>query len=245
MSAIRILQLYPNELGVAGDRGNVLALSTRLERAGLDVEVTAYGVGDSLPESADLVVVGNGPLSAMRNVHDDLLAIAPTLLAWAADGVPVFAYGSGAELLGREITLLDGTTLAGIGLFPFSAERVTQRKVGYVVSQTAPGEIIGFEDNASFWHLHDGAQPFGTVLEGGGNGSGNGEGVLADSSIATQIGGPVLPLNPVLTDSLLSAVATRAGVEYAVGPAHSDLDRYADEARRVILAHAKHVFSRI
>jgi len=213
MSALRILQLHPDELGVAGDRGNVLALATRAERAGLEVEVTAYAVGDALPESTDLVVIGNGPLSAMRKVHDDLLGIGPRLLAWARDGIPVFAYGSGAELLGHRIALLDGTAMPGVGLFPFFAERVTERKVGYVVSETASGEVVGFEDNASFWHLDDGAAAFGTVLEGGGNGSGRGEGVLAGSSIATQIGGPVLPLNPVLSDSLLSAVAARVGVD--------------------------------
>ncbi|CAN5189733.1 glutamine amidotransferase [soil metagenome] len=243
MSAIRILQLYPDELGVAGDRGNVLALATRLQRAGFEVELFGYSVGDILPRAADLVVVGNGPLSAMRTVHDDLLVIAPRLLDWAQRGVPVFAYGSGAELLGREITLLDGSTMAGIGLFPFTAQRVTLRKVGYVVTRTAAAEVVGFEDNASFWQLDEGAAAFGSLVQGGGNGPHGAEGVIVGSSIATQVGGPVLPLNPRLTDSIIASVPAASG--YAPGPAHDDLDRYAREARAVIAEHVSHVFSRI
>ncbi len=96
MTSVTIVQLYPDELGVAGDRGNVLALRERLTRAGVAVTVLEHNVGDTLPSAADLVVVGNGPLSAMRNVYDDLLANAAALTEWVTAGVPLFAYGSGA-----------------------------------------------------------------------------------------------------------------------------------------------------
>jgi CobQ-like glutamine amidotransferase family enzyme len=70
MTALTIVQLYPDELGVAGDRGNVMALTARLEHAGHSVTVVAHEVGSELPADVDLVVVGNGPLSAMRNILD-------------------------------------------------------------------------------------------------------------------------------------------------------------------------------
>ena len=37
--ALKIIQLYPEELGVAGDRGNVMALTTRLQHAGIAAEL--------------------------------------------------------------------------------------------------------------------------------------------------------------------------------------------------------------
>src|SRR5690606_26621474 len=100
---LTIVQLFPEELGVAGDRGNVMAISARLERAGIAARVVEYRRGDDFPEAADFVVVGSGPLSAMRNIYDDLAARASALATLADAGVPIFAFGSGAELLGREI----------------------------------------------------------------------------------------------------------------------------------------------
>ncbi len=83
------------------------------------------------------------------------------------------------------------------------------------------------------------------LLEGGGNSDGNAEGVLFGTLIGTQLGGPVLPLNPVLTDALIGMVAQNSGFDYVPSPVVADLDRYASEARDVMVAHAKHVFSRI
>ena len=240
---VTIVQLYPRELGVAGDRGNVLALAARLGAAGFESETVEYSRGDSLPVSADLIVIGNGPLSAMRTVHADLLSIASRLRGWVADGVPVFAYGAGAELLGHGIDLLDGSRLDGLGIFPLVATRTASRKVGYIIADSAVGQLVGFEDNASIWTPDAGAETLGTVTAGIGNGDGR-EGVLSGSSIATQLGGPVLPLNPELTALLVNAVAARRGVAVAAA-ALGVLDEYAENARNVIIANATHHFSRI
>ncbi len=245
MSAVTIVQLYPDELGVAGDRGNVMAVRERLARSGIAVTVVEHRVGNALPASADLIIVGNGPVSAMRNVHDDLHAIAAPLRELVESGIPIFAYGSGAELLGGAITLRDGSTIEGLGILPFSAERTDERTVGYVLTETRFGSIVGFEDNASTWHLDRSATAFGALIEGGGNSEGNAEGVILGAMIGTQVGGPVLPLNPLLTDALIGFMAQRSGFEYTAAPADADLDRYAERAREVITAHAKHVFSRI
>lgn len=245
MTVVTILQLYPDELGVAGDRGNVMAVRERLVRAGTAATVVEHDVGDTPPSAVDVVIVGSGPLSAMRNVHEDLLANAQALRAFVDAGVPLFAYGAGAELLSHGITLPDGSVLDGLGILPFRAERIALRKVGYVLTETRFGGLVGFEDNASAWHLDRGATPLGVLIEGGGNSDGNGEGVSAGSSIGTQVGGPVLPLNPLLTDAVIGFIAAHAGFEYAPGTGSADLDRYAARARDVMTANAKHVFSRI
>jgi CobQ-like glutamine amidotransferase family enzyme len=216
MTTARLLQLYPEELGVAGDRGNLLALTRRLAAAGIESEIVRHRRGDILPESADLVLIGNGPLSAMRNILDDLLANADTLRTWVDAGTPVFAYGSGAELLGARIDLLDGSSIDGLGIFPFSTERVATRTVGYVIVESDWGRLVGFEDNASRWILDDSATPLGRVVTGDGNGDGR-EGVVTGGSIATQIGGPVLPLNPVLCAVLVASVSARTGVNATGG----------------------------
>ena len=248
MSEIVIVQLYPDELGVAGDRGNVLALAARLTRAGLTPSVVGIHVGDELPASADIVVVGGGPVSAMRGVHADILTKAATLRSWAGDGVVFFAYGSGAELLGHHVDLAEGERFEGLGIFPFSARRVTVRRVGYVVAEAGGHTIVGFEDNASIWVLDAGATPFARVTTSSAVASTGSttmtEGVRAGASIATLMGGPLLPLNPSITDGMLAAATRHRGIDF-VRSAPDDLDLYAERARAVMVQNARHVFSRI
>src|SRR5690554_2733484 len=86
---LTIVQLYPEELGVAGDRGNVMAISARLERAGLAARVVEYRRGDDFPADADFVVIGSGPLSAMRNIYDDLTGRASVLSQLAEARTPI------------------------------------------------------------------------------------------------------------------------------------------------------------
>jgi len=243
--SVRLLQLYPNELGVAGDRGNVMAITARLDRAGVQTSVVQHTVGDALPKEVDLVLVGSGPVSAIRNIHADLLSNADGLRSLSDAGVPFFAYGAGAELLGHSIRLLDGTDLAGVGIFPFSTVRIERHRVGYTIVDSEFGQLAGFEDNASLWHVDSGAHTLGRLAAGNGNSDSKQEGVRVGNSIATQVGGPVLPLNPALTDAIIRSVVGRLGVDYVVGAAHARLDHYALKAREVIVDHADHVFSRI
>ena len=255
MSDLTIVQLYPDELGVAGDRGNVMALTARLTNAGHSVTVVAHEVGSELPTDVDLVIVGNGPLSAMRNIHADLLANGDRLRALRASGVSVFAYGSGAELLSHSITLIDGTSLEGLAMLPFCVTRIPTRAVGYVIVGSPFGQIVGFEDNASRWTLDTGAKPLGILEAGSGNGEGSMEGVLDTGTIGTvasgtiaigtQVGGPVLPLNPLLTDAIIASIGERRGFTVVQSDLDKSLEHYATRAREVIIAHAKHVFSRI
>lgn len=243
---LRIAQLYPEELGITGDRGNVLALQARWERAGGVTEHVPVGRGAAIPQDADIVVIGNGPLSAMRLVLPDLRAKALDLQAVLDAGVPLLAVGGGAELLGEGVETLDGETISGLGVFPIRVRRVRDRRVGYVVADTSHGRLIGFEDHASEWVLADGADLYGTVTAGKGSlahGQGRGEGVRRGDAYATNVQGPALPLNPDLTDALLVAAATRRGVDYRAGDAHAEIDRLAAGAREAILARAGKVFN--
>lgn len=244
-AVLTIVQLFPEELGVAGDRGNVMAISARLERAGVAARVVEYRRGDDFPDEADFVVVGSGPLSAMRNIYDDLAGRASVLSSLAKAGVPIFAYGSGAELLGREIQLLDGSVIAGFGLLPFRAVRIRQRSVAYVISDTASGRLVGFEDHASRWELESAGDAFGKLVVGGGNGDGATEGVSSGSIIGTQVGGPLLPLNPHLTDAIIRRALDRRGIAYTPNESHRALDTYAEKARAVIEKYSDYKFNSI
>jgi len=245
MTAVRIVQLYPELLGVTGDRGNVDVLAARARFSGWDADVVGVAVGERGPDEADVIVIGNGPLSALRAVRDDLATRRGWLEAQRAAGATIFAVGGGAELLSEGIDLLDGTSIDGLGLVPARVTRTRTRRVGYVVADASDGRLVGFEDHASEWTVTSRAEDgirYGTVIAGNGSLRGGGETILVDGIYATNVQGPVLPLNPQLADAILRRAAARRGGAYTVGPEHEQVDAHARAARAEIerLASSKH-----
>lgn len=235
MTALRIVQLYPDLLGVTGDRGNVDVLATRARARGVEVSVEKFGIGEGDLAGADIIVIGNGPLSALRTVLPDLVARRDALAAHVADGGVLLAIGGGAEALGSGIRTLEGDDVTGIGVLPMSVERQRDRRVGYVVGTAGGEQIIGFEDHASLWKL-DGAEPWVKLVAGTGSVATRGEGMRVQNAIATLVQGPLLPLNPTLADSLIALAAARAGIELAAPTGLEDINRFAEGARAKVLA---------
>ncbi len=230
MSVLRILHLYPRELGINGDAGNVLALAERARWRGVEAEVVTHTPGAELPASVDIVHIGSGPLSAQRAVHDDVQRIAVQLRDWRDAGIPILAIAGGWQLLGRELVTPEGETLAGAGVFPSRAVLGRERHVGEVVVRTVEtGTLAGFENHSARTEL-EGGEPLGRIVSGTGN-DGATEGVTVGAAIGTHLHGPVLPMNPVLADRLLAA-ALRA--ELPPVSQTERVDRYATNARRAI-----------
>ncbi|TAL43135.1 MAG: cobyric acid synthase [Salinibacterium sp.] len=238
---ITIVHLYPRELGINGDVGNVMALTKRAEWRGMSVRVVHHEVGAALPDVAHLVHIGSGPVSAQHLVREDLARIAPTLLDWAAAGVPFLAIAGGWQLLGRSLVDLAGDAQPGVGIFPSTATLVSTRAVNEVVAQTSLGEVAGFENHGAVTTLLDDAEPLGRTLRGHGNAAGAGplssaiEGVLVGPSIGTNLHGPFLPMNPVWADRLLAAAAALAGLSLTEPDARiAEVDKRAANSRGAI-----------
>lgn len=217
MSRLRLLHLYPSELGINGDRGNVLALQRRLVWRGIDVDVIDVGQGAPLPSDVDLVHVGSGPRSARDAVLVDVLTKAPTLQKWLDEGVAVIAIGAGMQVLSSRLISVHGVDCPGAGLLPVTVHDVSTRAVGEVLAEQRGGSrLAGFVNHGVVIELHDSA-PL-TILDRGPGNTGNvdgndrGEGVRHATAVGTHLGGPVLPMNPVLADELLTAALARHGL---------------------------------
>lgn len=236
MTQLTIAQLYPVELGITGDRGNVRAIEERASARGLDTTTVRAGIGEELPQDVDVIVIGNGPLSALRGVHADFQGRADALRAFIDAGGVLFAVGGSAELLGAGIDLTDGGFLQGLGLMPYRVTRTRDRRVGYITVETPDVRVVGFEDHASEWTLTDGSAAYGSVSAGRGSfarGEGRGEFVRHRNAFAGNVQGPVLPLNPGLADVIVTAAAQRRGVDVS-DPEHGPFDEYAQGARAAI-----------
>lgn len=247
MTTLSIVHLYPRELGINGDVGNVTVLAERAAEYGIATRVVNVGRGEQLPDAADLVHIGSGPLSAIETVLPDLERHAQRLREWFAAGVPFLAIAGGWDALGASIMREDGLVLPGAGVFPSASRRGGAQAVDETVLSSSFGTLTGYANHNSAVTLQAGAEPLGRVLRGFGNGGveqpGAGfEGIVAGASIGTHLHGTVLAMNPVLADHLLKAAASRTrpgfALERPAGEAGARLDRldaWAASSRRALM----------
>jgi CobQ-like glutamine amidotransferase family enzyme len=240
MTPLVFVHLYPRELGINGDVGNVLALRKRAEWRGLAVEVVDHAPGDALPETAHFVHIGSGPASSRAAVQDDVQRIAPDLRRWADAGVPFLAIAAGWQLLGRELTEVDGTSTPGAGVFPSVATLTDHRFVGEVSGESELGTVAGFENHSAVTTLDEGSsadqiRPLASLDRG--HGKQTDEGVVAGDRVGTNLHGAFLPMNPHWADRLLDAAIRLAGVQPAdIDSRMFDVDAEARRARDAIRA---------
>lgn len=229
---ITILQLYPKDMNIYGDNGNLQVLVKRLEWYGYTPEVIEYNQGDVLPKKVDIVIGGGGQDSGQEKIHADLLKIAPTLQQWANTGVPMLLVCGLYQLFGHFFKTLAGKQLDGIGILDVETYGTTERLIGNIVTHSDEfGDIIGYENHSGQTHLGPSASPLATVIKGAGNNATDGhEGARFKNVIGTYLHGSILPKNPVLADFLI-----RTAVEKKFGEFSPDLidDLFADMARDI------------
>ena len=75
MSELRLLALYPEQMNIYADRGNVLFLQHRCEWRGIGFSYSSAGPGEGFdPEAHDLFYIGGGQDRDQLMVAEDLLA---------------------------------------------------------------------------------------------------------------------------------------------------------------------------
>ena len=216
MRSLRIAHLYPRDLNVYGDLGNVITLVKRLEWRGYRAEVLPVEAGRPMDfSSVDLVFGGGGQDSGQLVSAGDLLERGPELHRRVEDGVPILLVCGSYQLFGREFTTSDGRHVPGLGIFRSATVGGPHRMIGNIVLESPFGRLVGFENHSGRTVLDPGQEALGTVVQGfGNNGSSAEEGAVTGNAIGTYLHGPVLPKNPVLADHLLlTALRRRYGVE--------------------------------
>ena len=58
---IDVMSLYPKDMNIYGDSGNVLVVLRRLALYGYEPRLHAYNQGDEWPERVDMILGGGGP----------------------------------------------------------------------------------------------------------------------------------------------------------------------------------------
>jgi hypothetical protein len=210
---LTLVHLYPRQLNIYGDTGNVVVLAKRLEWRGLPARVVAVDVGDPLPTDADIILGGGGQDAVQGEIAEDFLSKGADLRAMADDGVGMLTICGSYQLLGHEFVTQEGQHIPGVGVLDVVTRGSRTRLIGTHVVETAGlGRLVGYENHSGMTELGPGVKPLGTTTSGtGNNGQDRTEGAVRDNVIGTYLHGPVLAKSPRLADDLLHRALLRRG----------------------------------
>ena len=209
--SIRVCHLYPKLLSVAGDRGNLFAITRRCAWRGIETSVVEADMGD-LPDftAFDLILLHGGQDCEMRVAAQDLQLKAGSLREAVETDAVVLAVCAGYQLLGKCYAPAAAPPISGIGVLDVVTEGGSSRFMSHIavdcdLGQGGQHHLVGFENHSGRTYLGAGAAPLGQVIAGSGNNGKDGtEGARYRQVYATYLHGPVLPKNAWLTDHLIS-----------------------------------------
>ncbi len=206
--------LYPDQLNLYGDRGNILTLQRRCKLRGVALRVVGLGIGDALaPDEYDMLFIGGGQDKEQAPVAQDLYETKGIGL-WAAieDNMPMLAVCGGFQLLAHHYRPAEGPDMRGLGVFDaWTIHKGPQasRCIGDIALNWNGQTLIGFENHGGRTYLGT-TKPLGKVLKGyGNNAEDRTEGAVYRNTYGTYLHGSLLPKNPHFADHLIALALQR------------------------------------
>jgi CobQ-like glutamine amidotransferase family enzyme len=242
---LRLLALYPEQMNIYADRGNILFLQRRCEWRDIAFDYAAAGPGEGFdPAGHDLIYIGGGQDRDQVLVAEDMLRTKREAIDSAVeDGAALLAVCGGYQLLGHHYQLGE-QSIPGLGIADLATVREPgPRLIGNVSIEVDLGEgprvLAGFENHGGRTSLGLGAEPLGRVLHGYGNNGRDGyEGVKRHNMYGTYLHGPLLPKNAWLADRLIAlAIERRTGSEPQLQPLGDELEAASHASALRAAAH--------
>jgi len=252
---LRLAHLYPEQMNIYGDRGNILTLTQRCAWRGITVELVPVGVGAEIDwPSIDIAFFGGGQDSGQALIADDFVRRQGPGLRAAIDGdLVLLSICGGYQLLGHYFLTHSGERLPGIGAIDVHTVGGDARLIGNIAVEVGAGSwgmgdggstptpspqpptplrLVGFENHSGRTYLGAGARPLGRVLAGhGNNGEDGSEGAVYRNTFGCYMHGSLLPKNPQLADHLIGlALRRRYGASAALAPLDDRLELVAQRA---------------
>lgn len=245
MQQLHIAHLYPEQMNIYGDRGNILTLVQRCRWREIEVRVDAIKPGQVVDWAQyDLAFFGGGQDSGQSLIADDFVQRhGASLKAALDDGLVMLAICGGYQLLGHYFLTHTDEKLPGIGALDVHTVGGDKRLIGNIMvepGQLAPPpqpgaptdqRLVGFENHSGRTYLGAGVRPLGRVLRGyGNNGEDGTEGAVYRNTHGCYMHGSLLPKNPHFADHLLSlALERRYGARTTLTPLNDALELRAHE----------------
>ena len=241
---LTIAQLYPQQMNLYGDWGNVLTLKKRIEWRDIEVEVIDYNPGDDfakIAKTADILVGGGGQDSGQTEVYRDLLQISDELKLLVDKGTPMLMICGMYQLFGRSFTTVDNVKMQGVGILDITTVGGETRLIGNTVTHSQQfGDIVGYENHSGQTILGEEMNPLGKVILGAGNNDHDGhEGVIYKNVIGSYLHGSLLPKNPQIADFLIESAWKLRSDQPLPTLNIPEIDEITEKARQTALSRPR------
>jgi CobQ-like glutamine amidotransferase family enzyme len=215
---LKIMVLYPKEMNIYGDHGNLLALKHRARLHGFNITEVLYEPGMRFDTGVDIILGGGGQDSGQNLITDDLQKISPKLQKLADSGTPMLVICGLYQLFGNYFLTQSGEELPGVGIFNAYTEAGPKRFIGNIITESDEfGILIGYENHSGLTYLNKGQDGLARVKKGAGNNGHDGvEGARINNVFGSYLHGPILPKNPRLADELIRLAAIKKFGEFAL-----------------------------
>jgi lipid II isoglutaminyl synthase (glutamine-hydrolysing) len=218
-----LTHLYPKELNIYGDRGNILALKWYLSLLQINLVIQEKNPDSAWPKYTDMYFIGGGQDKEQEVVSKDLIKDKNYLINQVNENnKPLLSICGGYQLLGEEFISGDGTNIEGVGLFPVKtmaqSTDVKLRCTGNLLieSKKLNSRLLGFENHSGqtfFTNTNNQDLSLGDVIIGHGNNiNEKKEGCVVNKAIGTYMHGSFLPKNTEVIKWLLEDFINRKGL---------------------------------
>lgn len=194
---VKIANLYPYELNLYGENGNIKALKYALEQKEVDVEIININPNDKISfNDLDFIYLGSGTKENLELVKSRLIPYRKELLRYISENRVLL-------VTGNALSILDFLKL-------YEIEETEKRVVSDVIATTSlcPENIYGFQNteylikstNKILFNINEGYGNDGTLMEG----------YIENNFYVTSIIGPLLARNPKLTNYFVDILTSNA-----------------------------------
>lgn len=210
---ITIGHLYPKQMNIYGDMGNVLTLQYRLRARRFEVVyVPIDSLIDIKKSKIDILIGGGGQDSNQEGIQQDLMQGSKYLKELCDSGLVCLMVCGMYQLFGNKFITQDGEELIGAAIIDIETRASDERLIGNIVVDSKWGKLVGFENHSGRTYLGEGVEQLGQVEKGAGNnGADNLEGCVVNNVFGTYMHGPVLAKNPNLADELIKRAFIQQG----------------------------------
>ena len=116
MKELKILWMYHDIMDLYGDKGNMLVLTQRCRKRGIEITIDTCGIGEQKDvREYDLLFLGGGADREQMMLMDDLRARKEQIAQAMAEKSFVFLVCGGYQLFGQYYIAADGSRIDGLG----------------------------------------------------------------------------------------------------------------------------------
>ncbi len=230
---LTLTHLYPDNLNLYGDLGNVVTLKRRCEWLGIDLQLKALNLGNTAASNTtDIYFMGGGQDNDQLAVVDDFHQLKQEAIRTDTEAGAVFlGVCGGYQLMGNTFLMGDNQETKGLGIINVRTQApskdVKGRCIGnlvvellpqiyqeiqsmYAQPKEIPQTLVGFENHSGQTFLGDDVAPLAETRTGFGNNyQAENEGARYKNVFGSYMHGSMLPKNPHFADYLIWLALTR------------------------------------